>query len=145
MKRSILFALVLALPACQVLSSIGLGGEPAPETATESAAARVVDAQVEAYNRHDLDAFLALYARNARIYLHPSQLVASGTDALRTRYRTQWRENPRLRVEVTRRMVQGAYVIDHEHSVGWADGQDVRVVAIYEVRGGRIQNVWFIR
>ena len=141
MKR-IPLALLFLLAACQGTQSRGGGSSPVPAT---TAAARVVDAQVEAYNRHDLNAFLALYSPDATLWVHPDDRVAQGTEQLRARYRDQWRANPQLRVEVEQRMVQGNYVIDHEHSVGWADGQDVRVVAIYEVRGGRIRNVWFIR
>lgn len=132
--------LLLTAAGCQTM-----GGAPATSGPASSPAAQVVDAQVEAYNRHDLTAFLRLYAPNAALYLHPSEVVTRGAEQLRARYRDQWRDNPNLRVEVESRMVQGNYVIDHEHSVGWADGQDVRVVAIYEVRNGRIQNVWFIR
>ena len=141
MKQIVLALLVAVAAGCQTL---GLGSSP-ETAASESAAAAVVDQQVEAYNRHDLDAFLRLYARNARIYLHPNEVVTSGTEQLRARYRQQWSANPSLRVRVTERMVQGNFVIDQEQSVGWADGRDVRVVAIYEIRNGRIQNVWFIR
>jgi hypothetical protein len=140
MKHLLTALLIFAAAACQ-------GAQPglAPTTASESAAARVVDASVDAYNRHDLDAYAALFAPSARVYLHPAEVITSGTTALRNRYREQWRENPRLRVQVASRMLQGNYVVDHQHSVGWADGQDVRVVAIYEVRNGRIQNLWFVR
>ncbi|HEU4456519.1 MAG TPA: nuclear transport factor 2 family protein [Longimicrobium sp.] len=134
--------LLLATTACAGGMQGGGGG---PTTAAGSAAARVVDAYAAAYNRHDLDEFLGLFAPNARIYLHPNEVVTSGTQQLRARYRDQWRENPRLRLQKQGRMVQGNFVIDSEHSVGWADNQDVRVVAIYEVRNGRIQNVWYIR
>lgn len=139
MKHLLTALLLFAAAACQ-----GVSPNLAP-TPAESSAARVVDSSVEAYNRHDLDAYAALFANNARVYLHPSDVITSGTQQLRARYRDQWRDNPRLRVQVASRMVQGNYVVDHQHSVGWADGQDVRVVAIYEVRNGRIQNLWFVR
>jgi len=35
-------------------------------------------------------------------------------------------------------------VIDHEEVTGMPDGRTVRAVAIYEVRDGKIRNVWFI-
>jgi len=140
MKHLLTALLLLAAAACQ-----GVQPGLAPNTAAESAAVRVVDASVDAYNRHDLDAYAALYASNARVYLHPGEVITAGTQQLRARYRDQWRDNPRLRVQVTDRMVQGNFVIDQQNSVGWADGQDVRVVAMYEIRNGRIQNVWFVR
>jgi len=142
MKRLLTALLLLAATTACAGNQGGGGG---PTTAAGSAAARVVDQYADAYNRHDLDAFVALFAPSARIYLHPSEVVTSGTQQLRARYRDQWRENPRLRLQKQGRMVQGNFVIDSEHSVGWADNQDVRVVAIYEVRNGRIQNLWYIR
>jgi len=141
MKR-LLTALLLLVATTACAGGMQGGGSPTP---AGSAAARVVDQYADAYNRHDLDAFVALFAPGARIYLHPAEVVTSGTQQLRARYRDQWRENPRLRLQKQGRMVQGNFVIDSEHSVGWADNQDVRVVAIYEVRNGRIQNVWYIR
>ena len=41
-------------------------------------------------------------------------------------------------------MVNGAIVIDYERLTGLSDGREDRLVfAIYEVRDGKIKNVWF--
>lgn len=116
--------------------------------AVPSVAEQVVQTQVEAFNRRDLDAFLATYAPDLKMYLHPSQkLMMSGLDEARQKYAAQFAnmaKEPNVRVDIPTRIVQGNFVIDHEVFTGAPDGREFRVVAIYEVREGKIQNVWFI-
>ena len=101
--------------------------------------------QLEAYNRRDLEGFLATYSPDIRIYAHPDRLMSSGLEAMREHYGEAFAANPNGRARIASRIVQGNYVIDHEHVTGLAAGNEVRVVAVYEVRDGKIQNVWFIR
>lgn len=114
-------------------------------TATPSVEEQVVQAQVEAYNRRDLEGFLATYAPDARLYTHPDQLRRSGVDQMRQAYGRLFASSPQLHARITQRIVQGNYVIDHEHVTGLPNGAENSAVAIYEVRNGKIQNVWFIR
>ena len=46
----------------------------------------VVQTQLDAYNAHDLDAFVATYAEDVELFEHPSTLLASGHAQLRERY-----------------------------------------------------------
>jgi hypothetical protein len=121
---------------------------PRPPAAVPSVAEQVVQTQVEAFNRRDIDAFLATYAPDLKMYLHPSQkLMMSGLDEARQTYAAQFASMakvPSIRVDIPTRIVQGNFVIDHEVFTGAPDGKELRVVAIYEVREGKIQNVWFI-
>ncbi len=64
---------------------------------------------------------------------------------MRTVYGKLFQDNPGLKAEVGKRIVQGRYVIDHEQVTGLAGGLRIDAVAIYEVRGGRIRKVWFIQ
>lgn len=106
---------------------------------------RVVEQQLEAYNRGDIAAFAATYADDVRIYDFPDQLRFEGIEELRKRYGTRFAANPNLHATITKRIVQGRYVIDHEHVRGLADGSEIFAIALYEIRNGKIQNVWFIR
>lgn len=74
---------------------------------------QVVQAQLDAYNRKDLDALLACYAADARMYVYPATLVAEGHEALRERMRQRFAE-PDLRAELRRRVVLDEVVIDDE-------------------------------
>jgi hypothetical protein len=141
--RALLLATAVLLSAC----APSAGPTPAPGStpaASASPAEQVVQVQLEAYNRRDLEGFLATYSPEIRIYLHPDRLLMSGLDQMRKEYGEAFAANPNGRAAITGRMVQGNYVVDHEHVTGQADGREIRAVAIYEVRDGKIRNVWFI-
>lgn len=121
---------------------------PAPAVRTSpdtTEAERVVQAQLEAYNRHDVEAFAATYATDVRGYAYPDRPLFTGIDSLRAQYARFFASAPQVRATVTQRMVQGAHVIDHEEVTGLPDGRTLRAIAIYEVRQGRIASVRFIQ
>ncbi|UXH76963.1 nuclear transport factor 2 family protein [Roseateles amylovorans] len=96
--------------------------------------AEVVQAQLEAYNAHDVEGLLACYAPSAAQYEYPDRLLAQGHSALRARMAPRFVE---LRPQATllSRIVVGSVVIDHERILNQSpDGASVReLIAIYEV------------
>ncbi len=107
--------------------------------------AEVVQAQLDAYNAHDVDALCAIYADDARQYQHPDTLLAAGTAAIRERFVARFAAaSPRA--ELLHRIVTGHTVIDHEkvHSLSAEGPGYVELVAMYEVKEERIANAWFI-
>jgi hypothetical protein len=105
----------------------------------------VVQRQLEAYNRHDLDAFLACYGEDARVYRIPNpDPTLAGRIRIGVHYAAHRFNVPELRAEILSRMKLGNKVIDHERVTGLPDSP-VEVVAIYEVVDGLIQNVWFVQ
>ena len=105
----------------------------------------LIDCQLEAYNRHDLEAFLAFYAEDVRFYDPPDTLSAQGIAAARERYERRFAETPHVRAVIEKRIVQGAYVIDQELLTGWTRGGTLRAVVMYEVRNGKICAAWFLK
>ena len=104
-----------------------------------------VQAQLDAYNKHDLDSFIAQYAPGVKIYNFPSmELTLEGRENLRAFYRDHRFNLPDLRADLLKRIVQGDTVIDHEEVHGMKEDA-IYVIAIYEVREGLIQKVWFVR
>ena len=76
----------------------------------------VVQAQLDAYNRRDLDGFCAVFADDAQLFELGSVTPAtSGKAAIRDRYQTLFEKSPQLHM------------------------------AIYEVERGLIQRVHFVR
>ena len=61
---------------------------------------------------------------------------------MRARYGKAFTDKPDLRVKIAKRIVQGDHVIDHEEISG--AGPDLKAVAIYRVKDGKITSVWFI-
>ncbi|HEY5799369.1 MAG TPA: nuclear transport factor 2 family protein [Burkholderiaceae bacterium] len=107
--------------------------------------AALVQQQMDAYNAHDVDALLATYAPDARLYEHPATLLAEGAAQIRARMAVRLAE-PGLRAELVNRIVAGDTVIDHEYVLRHIDGAAKRLelVAIYQVKDGRIAQAWFI-
>jgi len=105
----------------------------------------VVQAQVEAYNEHDLDKFLACYADDAAIYdLTGERPVIQGQSALREAYAFLLSMPEGAGVDIVDRIVSDSIIIDKERFVGLPEGMVVPdAIAVYEVRGGKIQRVWF--
>ena len=106
-------------------------------------AEKLVDQQLQAYNRHDLEAFLKPYAADVKIYDFPDKERMTGKEAMRKAYGTYFGKNPDLKAVVTKRIVQGDTIIDHEHVT--ATNLDFKAIAIYRIREGKINSVWFIR
>lgn len=105
----------------------------------------VVQRQLEAYNAHDVEALLRVYADDAEMYEHPAKLVARGSSGLRERFAARFRER-NLRARLIHRIIAGETVIDHEKVTRtFPEGEgEMDLVMIYEVRDGRIQKAWSI-
>ncbi len=106
--------------------------------------AEVVQAQLVAYNASDLDAFLAVFAEDAKLYrLGNDEPFADGKEQLRTLYGKLFENSPELNSVVTTRTVIGNRVIDYERITG-RNGQSEPwfIVMIYEVEEGLISRAW---
>lgn len=106
--------------------------------------ADVAAAQLDAYNAHDIERFVACYHPDVEVLDFPSgEVRLQGREAMRTRYAPLF-ENTDLHAEVVQRVVQGNVVIDEERVRGL--GEDLlAATAIYEVVGETIRRVWFVR
>lgn len=111
--------------------------EPSPE--------QVVQAQLDAYNARDLQAWLATYAEDAEQYEHPCRLLARGHAAMGERIAVRFTD-PGLQARLISRRVIGNSVIDHEEiSREFPKGPGrAEMLAIYEVREGLIQAATFV-
>ena len=108
-------------------------------------AEQTVDKQLEYYNNHDVDGFVSTYSKNIRIYNQGETApYIEGIEALRERY-TERFKTPGLHAEISNRMVMGSFVIDYEKITASNDSMIRKAVAVYEVKDGFIQNVWFVR
>jgi putative hydrolase of HD superfamily len=106
---------------------------------------QVVQAQVDAYNAHDIDAFATCYADNVTISdLSGKRPVIAGIPALKKAFAFLAREPKEFHVAIVQRTATGPTVVDHERVMGLpADKGQPEAIAVYEVRDGKIQNVWF--
>lgn len=101
--------------------------------------------QLDAYNAKDLDAFCACYSADVQVFRMPdTQPATSGMAAFRARYQAGPFAQPAVQAEVRHRVVMGSKVLDHEFVHGRGP-EPQQVFALYEVRDGLIQTVWFFQ
>jgi len=143
---------VQAAPPAAAASPSPVPAAPPPASApAESAAVSaagpelVVDRQLDAFNRHDLEAFLATYAPGAILYDHPDKVRQSGAAEIRKTYGALFGGNPMLQVTVSSRILQGPFVVDHETVTGIAGTPASTQIVIYEVWDGKITRLWILR
>ena len=107
-------------------------------------AEQVVQDQLDAYNRRDLEAWLATYAADAEQHLLHAGLLAAGTDAIRNRMRERF-SDPALQATLKSRTIMDNIVVDHEFVTRTApDGlMTIEMICIYDVRLGVIQKATF--
>jgi len=115
-------------------------------TDTEKNAIAMVNAQLEAYNSHDLEAFIALFSDSVKVYNYPNELRSSGKEELRKSFTEFFSKAPNLNSEIQNRVVMGNKVIDHEKVTGYSSNPEdiLLVIAIYTVESGFISEMRFI-
>lgn len=102
-----------------------------------------VQRQLDAYNAHDLERFVAEYHDDVKVFRPPAaEPVLSGKNAFAEHYAKNRFTLPDLHARLVNRIVSGNIVVDHEDIAGLPDGRR-SAVAVYEVVDGRIRNVWF--
>jgi len=103
----------------------------------------IVNKQLNAYNAKNIDAFMATYTKDIKIYNYPDTLSSSGQDAMRKNYADWFKRANGLNARVTDRIIIGNKVIDKERVT--ANGQTFFAIAIYEVENGLIKSVTFLQ
>lgn len=106
---------------------------------------RAVQAQLDAYNARDIDAFVACYAAGVRVLdLETGTPRIEGLDRFRLAYQAQFERYPAQRAALASRQVCGAFVVDLERVSGNPDRPDAEVLAVYRVdAAGLIDRVQF--
>ncbi len=105
-----------------------------------------VEAQLAAYNAHDVDAFMACYTSDCVVDDGDGTRLLTGHAEMRPRYVALFASSPNLRCEIVTRLCIGNYVIDEERISGRAPDLR-RAVVIYRIdkSAGLISHVRFLR
>ena len=128
------------LPLLALVAMPALIAAPPAELTPEA----LVQKQVEAYNAHKLDAFVACYSPLIEFRTMDGKVgPEKGLAALRKGYGDLFKQFPGLHVQILNRISQGAFVIDQEQAEGMGPNP-ITVTAIYEIAEGKIIRVWFI-
>ncbi|MFC2129927.1 amidohydrolase family protein [Bacteroidota bacterium] len=101
--------------------------------------------QLNAYNSRDIESFLAVYSKDVEVFEFPNKLLYKGIEKMRERYQPFFASAPDLHCKLVNRIINGNYVIDREYVTGNPRKAEINATAIYEVKNGLIQKVWFIK
>jgi hypothetical protein len=107
--------------------------------------ADLAQAQLDAYNAQDLDAYCSYFADDIVVADFNGKVTTEGLATYRTNYDGVFKRFPQNKVELLNRMVLGATVIDHEKVVRSPGGETFEVIAIYTIAGGKIARVDFVK
>ena len=103
----------------------------------------VVQLQVDAFNAHDVEAFLATYAEDAVASGGDGMdAPVAGRDALRSHYARRLGQ-PGLRATIEQRVRLGRWVVDYE--IVENDAGATAALAVYEVEGSLIRRATIVR
>ena len=151
MKKLVFFAsyfLVFILQA-SALTAIQVPSSATNSTTKESADAHerqtpleIVNKRMQAYNDHDLEGFLKLYADDFKVYTYPDRLLGKGKKHLRKIFEPMFKDGV-VKVEIHHQLTKDSYVINHETVDYGNKKQDY--ISIYKVRDGLIKSVRFVR
>lgn len=135
--RGGLISLILIQAACA-------GMKTEANSSSRPSAVAVVQNQVDAYNKQDLEAFLKTYSDDV-VVTSGGKVAVQGKEALRERYGKLFAKYPKNRAEIAERRLEGeSAVLDHEIITGRSpdkpDPWDVGWVR-YEVANGLIRKV----
>ena len=108
---------------------------------------QVVQSNLEAYNKRDLEKFMSWFSEDVELYsFSEMKLVASGKPAIEKLYKELFEASPNLHSTILKRIVFDNKVIDHESIVGRKGSKDIlEIVMIYEVKDGKIFKMTSIR
>ena len=129
--------------------------QPAPASGAAAPAAQppvaapvptdIVQGQIDALNRRDLEGLLSFYSDDSQVVEYPDRVLMSGKEAMREHFRKAFEPAPQLHATILQRIAFDRFVIDQQKITGRADGQIVEAVMIYEIRDGRIARATILR
>ncbi|MEW5301114.1 MAG: hypothetical protein WDW36_003994 [Sanguina aurantia] len=103
-----------------------------------------IQRQLETYNAHDIDAFMALMSEDVvAVDGITGAVIASGVVALRPRYEARFASRS-VHCELLGRLVLGQVVVDREVISGLPDGGIADCLATYLVQDSKIKRMTFV-
>jgi len=101
-----------------------------------------VDAQLNTYNKGDIDGFMSLYGEEIKLYTYPTIVSFKNKEEIQKTYSGLFKRLPDLTAKIKNRITIGNYTIDHEELS--SNGNIWYRVAINKVKNNKITQVTFI-
>lgn len=103
----------------------------------------LANAQLEAYNSRDIEAFLIPYSDSVNVYNGNMELLYQGKETMRTQYGAMFDRTPDLNCKLLNRIAVNNTVIEHEE-VTFGEGQRIYAIVMYKIAENKIQEVYFL-
>ncbi|MEO9872786.1 nuclear transport factor 2 family protein [Ekhidna sp.] len=103
----------------------------------------LANAQLEAYNNQDIEAFLAPYSDTVKVYNGTKELLYQGKETMRTQYGSMFERTPDLNCNLLNRIAVNNTVIEHEE-VTFGEGKKIYAMVMYKISANKIQEVYFL-
>ncbi len=111
---------------------------------TKSISEQLAQAQLDAYNKRDIDAFLIPYSDSVEVYNFPNKLQYKGKEIMRKNYSGMFEQQKDLHCTLKNRIAVGNTIIDQESVIFQKDKPAFECMAIYTIEAGKIAKVHFI-
>jgi hypothetical protein len=108
---------------------------------------QVVQANLDCYNRRDIDGFMSYFSPDIKMYnFADNSVTIDGLEQYRKVYKELFDLSPNLHSTIVKRIVFDNKVIDHESIVGRRGSDGIfEIVLIYEVKDNKIYKITAIR
>jgi hypothetical protein len=102
----------------------------------------VAQANIDAYNAHDVEALIATFSPSATFGQLGGRILLDGRGSMQRYYTQLFHARPTLHCAVKQRTVMGPFVVELQEISG-DDQPGMQAMMISEVRDGRIVKVWY--
>jgi hypothetical protein len=119
----------------------------APAEQATSPEAEIIDGHLIAYNRRDLDAFMAFIHEEIEIYFFPGEDRLVGKEAAAKLYGALFAGVESLEARIEHRSVHDGMVVDTERVFFRKPGEEqatVKALAVYQIKDQQIFRLWLI-
>ena len=113
--------------------------------AAKPSLADIAQAQLDAYNALDLDAYCAFFTEDVKVADINGAVTVEGIGAYRAKYAQTFKDFPKNRADLLARIVLGNTVIDHERVDRGTGAPTFEVAAVYTFAGDKIARVDFAK
>ncbi len=102
----------------------------------------LANAQLEAYNNRDIEAFLIPYSDSVKVFNNKYELLYQGKETMRQQYGAMFERTPDLNCNLLNRIAVNNTVIEHEEVT--FNGRRIYAIVMYKVADEKIQEVYFL-
>jgi hypothetical protein len=123
-------------------------GTPLMAQSSQRSPEQVAQTLVDAFNARNIDAVLGSYSSDSVARSLPSgEVFLTGYAEIRKKFLSSFERDPKVKVKVISRIVDGRFVIDKEKITGIIEGKRYTrySTVIYEITGGLIRKEWYLR